>query len=215
MLNIVNKRFNKKIVMMVVVLLVVNMASASLFYELELFYENGEVEVKNKEVVFSNDDLTRYNIINDYYFDTHSVGLRDSRGDENRVEYGVLNKAYADNLKDGVDVGNYEEDLFDEGGLLEFESFTFILYLPYVEDGEELVFYDAENKEIGREGLDGFVGVEEKDGVDAKEDDEKEVNEFLDNDIGKKLSKYWILVLILVWEALMLRPNQVLVILYQ
>jgi len=183
----------KNIVMMVMVLLFVNVVSASLFYELELFYENGEVEVKSKEVIFSHDDLTKYNVINDYYFERHSVGVVDKNGKEGRVEYGVLNKAYGDGIKVGVDLESNEEELFEEGGLEEFDVFTFNLYLPYSEGDERLVFYDVDGNEIGRDGLEGFVGK-----VDVDSELDEGIEKVLGKDVGKRLSKYWVLVLILI-----------------
>tara|TARA_Y100000310_G_C20392209_1_gene673368 strand:- start:163 stop:768 length:606 start_codon:yes stop_codon:yes gene_type:complete len=183
----------KNIVMMVMVLLFVNVVSASLFYELELFYENGEVEVKSKEVIFSHDDLTRYNVINDYYFERHSVGVVDRDGRETKVEYGVLNKAYGDGIRVGVDVESNEEELFEEGGLEEFDVFTFNLYLPYSEEDEELIFYDVNGEEIGRDELEGIVNE-----VDVDSELDKGIEKVLGKDVGNRLSKYWVLVLILV-----------------
>lgn len=183
----------KNIVMMVTVLLFVNVVSASLFYELELFYENGEVEVKSKEVIFSHDDLTRYNVINDYYFERHSVGVVDRDGRETKVEYGVLNKAYGDGIRVGVDVESNEEELFEEGGLEEFDVFTFNLYLPYSEEDEELIFYDVNGEEIGRDELEGIVNE-----VDVDSELDKGIEKVLGKDVGNRLSKYWVLVLILV-----------------
>ena len=88
-------------------------SAKGLYYAIDMDYDNGNINIKNIDVVFSNEDLA--NVVNERYFKTYSLKIIDDNGRKEVILFGILNKLFYD-----VALENYDELV--SGGMQEFDN---------------------------------------------------------------------------------------------
>lgn len=141
------------------------------YYNIELYYD-GDIEIKNVRIEFSNDELL--NIVNERYLETYYLDVIDINGNKKEtIEFGVLNVL----VYDVANESNPDEII--DGGFITLENASFEIYAPYYENAKEIVIYNNE-KELTREDVSEFskirIDSEEKE-FDRKLDEKKEISE--------------------------------------
>ena len=107
-----NKKMNMKIGIMIIVLMSFNIISAQgLYYAVELYYDKGNINIKNVDIEFSNKELT--NIVNERYLKTFNIAIVDNDKIINRIDFGVLNVMFYDVINESSENGE-----FIDGGMI-------------------------------------------------------------------------------------------------
>ncbi len=205
-INNTNKRgkqlkvFVHLVLSIVFILLFIGFVNAELYYSLDVYYDNGNIKIRNVDVVFSNEPLE--NIINEKYFKTYNLEVIDiNRDKKEAIAFGVLNKFFYDSVNASGEIVL--------GGLQELENVSFIVYAPYHDTGKEIIIYDENGNKISEKDVSSFskIIIEELGKEDGKEEEDSKVQEVKKSvfDIKKIINyKYLILGVILVILLLIL-----------
>ncbi|MBS3081101.1 hypothetical protein J4221_06525 [Candidatus Pacearchaeota archaeon] len=186
-----NKKMNMKIGIMIIVLMSFNIISAQgLYYAVELYYDKGNINIKNVDIEFSNKELT--NIVNERYLKTFNIAIVDNDKIINRIDFGVLNVMFYDVINESSENGE-----FIDGGMIEQDNASFIVYIPYNETGNNIIIYN-DNQEIDRKDVSKFSkkDIVDKDEIDT-ETEKKEIFNYVKRNM-KERSLYFMLFILAV-----------------
>jgi len=137
---------NIKIISLVIGICLINLVNAGLYYNVELGYDRGMIEVRGVNVEFSNYELEE---VVDEDVLTYSLKVVGD-GDE------VLDESFFNiHTKQLYDIGDNETGIVD-GGVIELEEVSFEVYVPYYEDGKEIVVYNDNTEELVRRSVGEF-----------------------------------------------------------
>ena len=124
----------KKLLFIAIIFLLAHVVHAEgLYYAISLESHNETMVITHVDVVFSHEVLK--NIVNEQYFRTYTLNVYNKEQQKKEsIEFGLVNLVI-------TDAGG--EDL-SEGQALRLTDNSFIVYAPYVEDGDTIVIYNEE-----------------------------------------------------------------------
>lgn len=141
-----------KLILLIASLLLINLVSANLYYNININYNKGEVKVNSIDVIFSNQENINY--ANEEKFLVYSAKIIDNK---ERVlaedNFNLLTVEY-------YDIYDEETELMSSGGEREIESVSFDINMPYYENSNQLVIYDENKNEVARKSIAEFSKVD-------------------------------------------------------
>ena len=175
----------KKIIVYLVLIFSLNfIAGQIIYYELNLDYNNGDVNITSFDIKFSQNKLE--NIMGLYT----AIILDDNREILNIILFGIPNEI----LWDGIDP---ETKKISHGGLLILDQTSFEIFIPYYENAKEIIIYDGNFTEVARRGISEYSKQREERTVEEKIDDEQEYQKREKLFIEILAEYWWILLIIL------------------
>ena len=154
------------ILVLIILMNLISLVSAfseNYYYDIELYYNKGNIEIKNIELEFSQEDLSTNYEDND----TYHIRIIDNK---NKVLDKIFFNAPIIIL---TDIANESGD-FVEGRAEELENVSFNVFAPYHENGYQIIVY-KNDLEINRE----FVSQFSKTGFN--------IEDFLGKNTGKEI----------------------------
>ncbi|MEK6872673.1 MAG: hypothetical protein AABW90_01510 [Nanoarchaeota archaeon] len=138
------------------------------YYNIELYYDKGNIEIKSIKVEFSNEEKSNFNKDNSYYLeiaDSEKMVL-------NKIFFSVPNFAIYDFADEQ---GNFIET--NESGLKILENVSFNVFASYYENGHDVIVYNKNDKELDRNFVSQFskTGFNKEDFKELKDGEEKQV----------------------------------------
>lgn len=188
-MHIANKN---KIYLGIFLLLIINpFVASSIYYDIEAYYDSGDVKVNSINVKFTNYD--RENYANPDLFTVYSAEIRSDDRILAESEFNIPSIQYSDFYVEG-------NDTMSGGRQINVTNDTFSFYLPYKENAKELIIFNDDKEILTRVSLYEFS----KDFNDNIYDDinaekiQTNLNISIDNipdkkptdDILKKLNEY-------------------------
>ncbi len=189
-------KIKNKILFMGILLLTINIISASPFYyKVSMDYNKGNINIQEINVIYSQEDLN--DNFGDYNADVFD--LNNEKIDSQK--FVVPNIRMYDNADESGNIIG--------GGMVVLENVSFKIYVPYYANAKEIIVYDSESKELAKtdvsmyskvesSGLVDYSGDENIDSLEktqeTKESEIEKSSDILDNII----SYWWVLLIILV-----------------
>lgn len=129
-----------KKISLIIVLFLINLASASLYYNISIDYNNKNLNITSVSVIYSNNDLNLDN------YGDYNLTLFDSRNKK------IYNQNFIIPNTIFYDTSN-EEGLMIDGGMIILKNLSFEVFVPYNKNAEEINIYNNE-KIIAKKSID-------------------------------------------------------------
>lgn len=155
--------------------LVLATSSNLYYYNLELYYNKGNIYINNIEIEFSSEEKYNFNKNNSYYLEI----VDNNKKILDEIFFDVPNFVIYDFADEQ---GNFIET--NESGLKLLENVSFNVFASYYENGYEVVVYNKNGKELDR----SFVSQFSKLGFSREDFLGEKINE-IENDINKSRDK--------------------------
>ncbi len=121
--------------------------NSGFYYNIELYYNKGGIEIKNVNVEFSNEGKSNFNKDNSYYLDI----VDDENKILEKIFFSIPNFVLID-AKD--EQGNFIAT--NESGFKELKNVSFNVFASYYENGYQIIVYDKSNIELDGEFISQF-----------------------------------------------------------
>lgn len=165
------------IAILIIISLTGSVSAMPLYYKINLSYDKGNIEIKNIDIIFSQQELE--NNIGDYkikIFDLNDIKKYESN-------FYIPNKrAYDEIDESGNMIG---------GGIEELDNVSFYVYVPYYKNAKDIIVYDMDSKELNKKD----IGKLSKDVVNNENVGEQEKG--VENEVQKTSSQtnFWYYIL--------------------
>jgi hypothetical protein len=171
-------------ILILIILGLVSLVSANpYYYEFQLDYENGEIDIQNIDVVLVQDDFS--NMVKKYYLEV----IDENNKFLGKKYFKIPNIAFLDDFENP-----------NNSRIVEIENLSFKIYVPYHEEGYKANIYNENNTLLDTKFVSQFSNVFdredylgiEKDEIDSK--DEEKDNKLISKE--KDNTKFYINLLI-------------------
>ncbi len=187
----------KLLIIGIFIFLVQSISASNFYYDVSVYSENNLINIQSVKIIFSQAKID--NFFNEN-FNKKTIKIKSNEKILEESYFSVPNKEI-------FDIKDLETGDFIEGEVNELENVSFNLFVPYYEDGKEIVIYDENEQEVVRKDISEYLKLD-KDiegeigkGIEAGEGDlvKRKVDSI------KKISVFeWILFIVLVLLVLYL-----------
>jgi len=126
------------IISSLVILLSINLASASFYYNVSIKYSYGNLSINSVEVIFSNQNISSFS--GDYYLE-----LKNSKDKLNSYLFSIPNTVTYDREEDSWKV--------NQGGVINVNETDFEVFVPYEKNANEIVITDSNKLDIAKKDI--------------------------------------------------------------
>jgi len=126
------------IISSLIILLSINLVSASFYYNVSVKYSYGNLSINSVEVIFSNQNISSFS--GDYYLE-----LRNSKDKLNLYLFSIPNTVTYDSEEDSWKV--------NQGGVINVNETDFEVFVPYEKNANEIVLTDSNKLDIAKKDI--------------------------------------------------------------
>lgn len=130
---------NKTIIGSLIMLFIsINLVSAGFYYNVSIKYDDGKINIKNVDVIFSQKDLS--SLQGDYYLE-----LRQDQDNLESYKFKVPKTIVYDNAD--------ESGKINGGGVITLNESDFEVFIPYTESADAIVITDSNKVELAKKDI--------------------------------------------------------------
>lgn len=134
------KKLKLMFISLFLVLLTMNLVNAYFYYDIKVYYDRGKIEIKNVDVIYSQDNIENNG--------NYVLEVRENNKVLNYSFFSVPNIMMYD---EGDENGN-----IISGGKIVLENVSFSVKVPYNENADELKVYDSNKTELAKKDISAF-----------------------------------------------------------
>jgi len=192
----------KLITVLMILIFGTSLVNATLYYNIDAHYNQGKIEIKNINVIFSQEDL----ILNE---GEYTLEIKDGQTILETSNFFVPNSIAYDNTD--------ESGKLISGGIIELNETSFNIIIPYYEDAKEIIIYNTDKQELTKNSLTHFTKNPEtidypKDSQETDEETDEQTQDSQEqqpeSDTGWKILLWALIILTILFVVLILRVRK-------